>query len=135
MGLIAIVLELALGVTAGFDLVVVGLALLVGGTVGLVFGNWQIGLIVSIVLAVFYVILGRKMLRSSIAISTQTTNVDRLIGKQVHVVKAITSRKAGQVEVEGELWRAQADKKIPVGAEVTISSVEGVTLKVVESDN
>ena len=133
LGLLAICLELILGVSTGFDMVVIGVALLLGGVVALVMGAWQWGLVTAILLVIAYVLAGRKYLRHSLAVTTHATNVDRLIGKTAHVVRAISPRKAGQVNLEGEIWRATANKKIDAGVDVDISSVEGVTLKVVES--
>lgn len=133
IGLFAISLELIIGVSTGFDLVVIGVSLLLGGVVGLVFENWQIGLTTSILLATAYILLGRKYLRQSLAIATHTTNIDRLMGKKARVVRAISAKKSGQVELDGEIWRAVSKNPIPLGSEVTVEAIEGVTLNVVES--
>jgi len=40
----------------------------------------------------------------------------------------------GQVRVQGEIWRAIADRPLPDGTSVTVVDVQGLTLRVVGSD-
>ena len=39
-------------------------------------------------------------------------------------------RPRGQVFVHGELWQAEADAEVPVGREVVVDRVDGLTLRV-----
>ena len=48
------------------------------------------------------------------------------------VIVPITPDEAGQVKVDGEIWRAEADKSIAIGEKVTVKSISGVTIKVEE---
>ena len=36
----------------------------------------------------------------------------------------------GQIEIQGELWRAVSDGSLPIGCKVVVQSIEGLTLKV-----
>ena len=122
-----------MGVTFGFELLIIGSAILIGGAIGIAVESWQIGVAVSSVLALGYILLGRKYLRRSLAVVTTSTNVDRLVGREALVTKAISANAAGQVEIDGEVWRAQAMSDIAEGTRVSVSSVEGVTLNVVST--
>lgn len=132
LGLGAIFLELFIGVNTGFDLVLLGITFLVGGAVGNFFNHWQAGLTVAILLSAAYVVFGRAFIKSRLSITTAKTNIDQLIGKTALVVKEINPHQAGQVEVEGEIWRAKAEEKIEKNQKVKIISVEGVTLNVLK---
>ncbi|MBM3283851.1 NfeD family protein [Candidatus Gottesmanbacteria bacterium] len=132
LGLLAILTELIVGVQTGFDLVLLGLALVLGGIVGNWLNNWQIGLLAAAVLAVSYIVLGRRFIKSKLSVITRHTNIDQLIGKWGIVVKEIKSNKAGQVKVGSEVWRAESNDDFALGAKVKIIAIEGVTLKVVK---
>lgn len=130
LGITAIVAELALGVATGFDLLVVGVVLLISGSVGIVVGSYMVSLGVVVVLLFGYVFLGRKMVKGSLVIKTQKTNVDALIGKKAVVVEKTSPQNPGQVKINGEIWRAEADTVLDENTHVVVHSVSGVTLAV-----
>lgn len=130
LGIVAIAAELFLGVTTGFDLVLAGVILIIGGVFGMVMGSFSLALGIVAVLALLYVFVGRAFVKSKLTIQTKATNTEALIGKKGIVVKKISPQKPGQVKVEGEVWRAEANSSLDEGAEVTVESVSGVTLKV-----
>lgn len=130
LGLILIVIELLLGVATGFDLLLIGVTLIIGGILGLLFYSFSLALIATFVLSLAYIVVGRKFVRGKLAIQTKATNIDRLINQKGVVVKKITSQQPGQVKIEGEIWRAEADGEIGSGESVMIKSVSGVTLQV-----
>jgi len=132
LGLGAILLELFVGVETGFDLVLIGISLMLGGGVGNLTGNWEIGVGFSILSAFAYIFFGRKIIKSRLSIITQKTNVDGLVGKTTLVIKDISKHKAGQIKIGSEIWRAEADNDIKKGEKVKVESIEGVTLKVVK---
>lgn len=134
LGLGAVLLELIIGVQTGFDLALVGLALALGGVIGNIFNNWQIGVGAAGILAIIYIVLGRKFIKSKLSIATTKTNIDELIGKKGTVTKEINLHKFGQVKVGSELWRAESEEKIEKETRIKVISLEGVTLKVVKSD-
>lgn len=130
MGLIAIILEVLLGAPTGFDLLLIGVIFLIGGGMGMLTGNFFSALGLIIFLSFLYIFFGRKVIKDKLNVTTRKTNVDNLIGQKAVVLKAISPDKPGQIKVEGEIWRARADKKIKANAKVTIESISGVTLRV-----
>lgn len=130
LGIIAIIVELMLGVATGFDLFLIGIMFIIGSAIGTALHSFPTALIVVVVLSLMYVTLGRKLLKDKLAIETKSTNVEAVIGKKAEVVKKISSKKPGQIKIEGEVWRADAKEDIDVGETVVIQSVSGVTLQV-----
>ena len=134
VGIVFAIAEVALGAITGFDLALVGAALTAGGTVGLFSGSEKVGLIAAAVLALLYFVFFRSWLKSRLAVKDQHSNVDAVLGKTGVVTKRIATPDAGIVKVGAEEWRAEladaAAAPREIGATVTVSSVEGVTLKV-----
>ncbi len=130
-GLALILAELIIGVQTGFDLVLLGSTMVVGGLVGGFIQNDSAGIITTIILAVLYIFVGRKIVREKLNSRTYKSNVDDLVGKTGVVVKTIRSGKAGQVKIASEVWRAEAEGAIDTDQRVKVLDVEGVTLKVV----
>lgn len=61
------------------------------------------------------------------------TNADRLIGRAATVLEEIDPIKGtGTVDVQGQVWSAQADEKVEKGAVVEILAISGVKLTVKE---
>lgn len=129
LGLLAIIIELIVGVATGFDLFLIGLALIIGGGVGLV-STPTIGIFTAAVLCFAYVLVGRQFIKSKLHIDAIPTNSDNLIGKTAKVTKAITPGHPGQIKIEGETWRAESDRSLAVGDNVVVKSLSGVTLQV-----
>ena len=133
-GALLTLVEIAFGGFAGFDLVLIGSAFVIGGGLGLVLHNATLGFITASVLCVGYIVLGRRWVRARIQPRHAATNVDALIGKQGVVIQRIAPHAPGQVRVNDEIWRAESapDLQSPLepGALVTVSGVSGVTLQV-----
>ncbi|MBD3403416.1 NfeD family protein [candidate division GN15 bacterium] len=93
---------------------------------------WQMGLflIVSVVLLPVMRKLAKRITREP----GQSTNVDRMIGQEALVVKAIDPENGGQVRFEGEIWVATADEAIPEHTRVMITSVSGVKVRVTRKE-
>jgi membrane protein implicated in regulation of membrane protease activity len=134
VGVICVIVELALGALTGFDLALVGAALAVGGGIGLVAGSANVGMLAAAGVALVYFALFRSWLKSKLTVREQPSNVDAVLGKTGVVTKRIAPRDTGLVKVGAEEWRAelaQGDESArEVGVTITVSSVEGVTLKV-----
>ena len=129
LGLVLALAELAIGIDAGFDLVVIGSILVVSGLLGTV-TSLIVSLICAIVLVGLYFFFGRRLIKSRLIVTTKKTNIDRLIGKTGVVVRAITPDVPGLVRVDDEDWRATAETGLPEKSRVIIESIEGITLKV-----
>ncbi len=134
VGVNCVIVELALGALTGFDLALVGAALAVGGGIGLLAGSANVGMLAAAGAALIYFALFRSWLKSKLTVREQPSNVDAVLGKTGVVTKRIAPRDTGLVKVGAEEWRAelaQGDESArEVGVTITVSSVEGVTLKV-----
>jgi membrane protein implicated in regulation of membrane protease activity len=134
VGVICVIVELALGALTGFDLALVGAALAVGGGIGLLAGSANVGMLAAAGVALVYFALFRSWLKSKLTVREQPSNIDAVLGKTGVVTKRIAPRDTGLVKVGAEEWRAelaQGDESArEVGVTITVSSVEGVTLKV-----
>src|SRR3990172_11161239 len=86
-GLAAVVAELIVGAGTGFDLLLIGLALIAGGASGSFTANWEFGIVVSIVLVTAYLIFGRKLIKKRLNFTSQSSNMDRLLVKTRQVIK------------------------------------------------
>lgn len=130
LGVGLIIFELMIGAATGFDLFIVGFIFIISGIVGMVTGSITLSLLFVCLLCGGYVFFGRKFIKSKLHIKTTSTNIDRLIERRGIVIKEITPQEAGQVKLDGEVWRARSDKFLSVGTEVVVISVSGVTLEV-----
>ncbi len=128
VGLLLVLLELIVGVETGLDLVVIGSAFIIGGLVTWPFHSWVLTVIVTGVICIAYVALGRRYVHRWTAVSKAKTNIDAIIGRQGIVLKSITRNVDGSVKVGNEQWRARAEEDIKKGDEILVTSVSGVTL-------
>lgn len=130
LGIVAIVVEIIIGAATGFDLLIIGVIFILSGGAGVVTANFSVALVSIVILSFLYIFIGRQFIRNKLSIATKKTNTDNLLGMKGVVTKEITSQKAGQVKVDGEVWRAVAHKKIEVGTTIIVNSVSGITLDV-----
>lgn len=134
-GLIFIAIEIIIGAISGFDLLLIGVTLIIGGIFSQLTSSVEIGLITTILLSGLYIAIGRNVVKKMLAFKTKTTNIDSILGENAVVIKDITKHSAGQIKVDGEVWRAEADDNISKGTVVMVQSVEGITLKVEKDKN
>jgi len=128
VGLLLVLLELIVGVETGFDLVFTGSAFILGGLVTWPFHSWLPTVIVTSIICVAYVALGRRYIHRWTMVSKAKTNIDAIIGRQGIVLKSIAKNVDGSVKVGNEQWRARAEEDIKEGDEIVVISVSGVTL-------
>jgi membrane protein implicated in regulation of membrane protease activity len=136
-GAILILLEVALGGFAGFDLVLIGSAFVAGGAVGLFFHGLYLGMIVAGALCALYIAAGRRWVREHFDLKGGAgvkSNADAFIGEKGLVLARIAPHQPGRVKVRQEEWRAVLDRSsshpIEEGTEITVTGVDGVTLQV-----
>ena len=136
-GALMVLLEVALGGFAGFDLVLIGSAFVLGGILGMMLGNPVIGFVVAAGLCVLYIALGRRWVRSRFRVGHLPSNIDAIVGQRALVTVRVAEHAPGQVKVRDEVWRAlpSSDAVGPFepGAVVVVTGVDGVTLQVRES--
>jgi membrane protein implicated in regulation of membrane protease activity len=134
LGAIFILLEVMAGGFAGFDLVLIGSAFILGGVGGLIFQSALVGVVLSAVLCLAYIFIGRRWVRARMHRPSLPSNTDALIGQKANVTLRIAPHTPGRVKLDDEEWRAVAvDRDSAVfeaDTEVTVDSVDGVTLNV-----
>jgi len=128
VGLLLVLLELVVGVETGLDLVVIGSAFIIGGLATWPFHSWLLTVIVTSIICVAYVALGRRYVHRWTTVSKAKTNIDAIIGKEGIVLKSIARNADGLVKVGNEQWRARAEEDIKEREEIVVTSVSGVTL-------
>jgi membrane protein implicated in regulation of membrane protease activity len=133
-GAVCVLTELAMGGFAGFDLVLIGSAVALGGFTGLVARHPVAGLIVAGVLSLLYIAVGRRWVRARLQHKTVASNADALVGQSALVTQRIAEHHPGQVKVRDEVWRAAPVRgsagPFETGAVVVVEEVDGVTLLV-----
>ena len=128
VGLLLVLLELTVGVETGFDLVVIGSAFILGGLVTWWFHSWLLTVIITGIICIAYVVLGRRYVHRWTIVSKAKTNIDAIIGRRGIILKSITKNVDGSVQVGNEQWRARAEEDIEQGEGIVVTSVSGVTL-------
>ncbi len=128
VGLLLVLLELIVGVETGLDLVVIGSVFIIGGLATWPFHSWLLTVIITSIICVAYVALGRRYVHRWTTVRKAKTNIDAIIGRQGIVLRSITRNVDGLVKVGNEQWRARAEEDIKKGDEIVVISVSGVTL-------
>ena len=129
-GLLMILLELIVGVVTGFDLVFLGSAFIIGGLVTWPFHSWVLTLIITLIICIVYLFLGRRYVHRWTATRKEKTNIDAIIGKQGIVLQNLVPGTSGLVRVGNEEWRARAEETIKKGETIVVTAISGVTLDV-----
>ncbi len=134
VGGLSILVEVAFGGFAGFDLVLIGSSFVIGGGIGLAARNPAAGALAAAALCAVYIAVGRRWVRRRMQHRSVASNVDALIGQRALVTVAMAEHQPGQVKVRDEVWRAVpadgAHGPFEAGAVVTVQGVDGVTLQV-----
>jgi membrane protein implicated in regulation of membrane protease activity len=133
-GALLILLEVALGGFAGFDLVLIGSAFMMGGVVGLWTDNSNLAWIIGGALGVLYLLAGRRWVRRKLQVKHVPSNTDAVLGQSGVVTARIAPHEFGRVKIQSEEWLAAPASGVtgPIepGTVVTVEAVDGVTLKV-----
>lgn len=83
-----------------------------------------------------FVILGivlmltTKSTLEKLLIKKEKTNLDRVVGMRAIVTEDIDKNTIGEVKVDGKIWSAVSEQKLPKGTNVKILEINGVKLKV-----
>ena len=133
-GLVLVLVEVVLGGFAGFDLVLIGSAFVLGGVAGLLTGSPMVAYVTSAALGIAYIAAGRRLVRERLRVSrAHLSNVDAVRGRQGLVQKRVGAHEPGLVKVGDEVWRALPSPgagPFEEGALVTVDGVDGATLHV-----
>jgi len=134
VGLALIILELLLGIDTGLDLVFIGTAFVLGGLITLVIHSWVWTAIVTGIICVLYVVIGRRYIHRRMAVKAARTNIDTIFGKTGIVQKEINKGGDGLVKIGMEQWRARSEEIIKEGEGITVTGISGVTLTVKKTE-
>lgn len=127
-------IAVAFAVVEDFTLGIVSIWFAIGALVAMLFAfvidSFMIQLLVFLAVSLILVATTRQVAVKKLKIGHVKTNVDELIGKEAVVVKEIESHTAGEVKVEGKVWRAISESKreYKVDEIVTVLRIEGVTI-------
>ena len=114
----------------------------IGGVASLLFGSLMLidsdapemrvslSLILPVVGALTVVLGGLVRLGLAAQRRRPATGEEGMVGERGRVVAAIAPGAPGQVLTHGELWNARAAEALPVGTEVVVTRVEGLTVEV-----
>ncbi len=130
IGLVMILAELMMGCFTGFDLVFLGSAFILGGLIAWPFHSWMLALVLTMIICLAYIFLGRKYVHRWSAGKKEISNIDGIIGLEGIVLKDISLPDVGLVKVGNEEWRARAETPIEKGEAVKVIGISGVTLNV-----
>jgi len=130
VGLLMVLLELFIGVETGFDLVMLGSALIFGGLLTSFADSWLVTAICASAFCALYVGIGRKYIKAKMTVGDTKTNVDAIIGRSGVVKRGIGKNTSGIVRIGNEEWRARSEGNIDIreGDMITVIGVAGVTL-------
>ena len=133
-GAVLILLEVGFGGFAGFDLVLIGSSMALGGTLGLVLGSVPVGLGLAAALSLVYIAVGRRWVQERLRHGPVPSNADAVVGQRALVTVRVAEHQPGQVKVRDEVWRAVPAPGVAgpfePGAVVTVHGIDGVTLQV-----
>ena len=130
-GISLIVAELFVGIDTGFDLLLIGLALILGSLAGLAADSFTFGLAVAAITSISYIIFGRNQLKARLNLKSKPSNIDALIGQNGIVTKPINSHQIGRVKINHETWLAKSTQSIGVGESIIATQASGITLNVI----
>jgi membrane protein implicated in regulation of membrane protease activity len=138
VGALLVLCEVVMGAISGFDFLLIGSALLLGGLLGLLTQQPLLGLIAAGLLSLLYILIGRRRIRSRLRRPGIPSNTDALLDREVVVVESVSEDHAGRIRHDGEVWRALLDARgqapggaLAPGAKARITRVDGVTVYVV----
>jgi membrane protein implicated in regulation of membrane protease activity len=114
----------------GIDLVFIGSAFIIGGLITWPFYSWTLTLLITLVICIAYLALGRRYVHRWTATRKEKTNIDVIIGRKGIVLQNLSPGINGLVKVGNEEWRARAEENIEKDEIIVVTAINGVTLNV-----
>lgn len=108
------------------------LASLVSLVLSLIPLNWELQVVIFILVTLLLLLLTRPIVMRYIKTNEIKTNVDSYIGQTGFVTESITKELNGRVKLKGLDWSAKSNDTILEGTEVKVIDVEGNKLIVEE---
>ena len=133
--ILAIIFLIGELLSGGFYLLSIGLGAIAAAILNYLQFSITLQIIAFILITVIFILISRplykKLNKNTI---DKKANTERLIGLKAKVTEDIDSHKIGNINVNGEVWKAISDEKISKGETVEITEIEGVKLKVKKLD-
>ena len=85
---------------------------------------------VFVLLGIILLVITKPAMNKMVKEKETKLNLERILGMEGIVTEEIEKNKIGEVKVDGKLWSAISDVKIPVNSVVKAISIEGVKLVV-----
>ncbi|MBQ4164260.1 MAG: NfeD family protein [Turicibacter sp.] len=128
--LIAVTFAVIETMTLGIVSIWFAIGALVAMLVAFLVDSFIIQLLVFLAVSLILVATTRKVAMDKLKIGRTKTNIDELIGKEAVVIKAIEPYMAGEVKLDGKIWRAVSESKrvYQVDEIVVVLRIEGVTI-------
>lgn len=128
--LIAVTFAVIEAMTLGIVSIWFAIGALVAMLVAFLVDSFIIQLLVFLAVSLILVATTRKVAMDKLKIGRTKTNIDELIGKEAVVIKAIEPYMAGEVKLDGKIWRAVSESKrvYKVDEIVVVLRIEGVTI-------
>lgn len=129
-----LIVTIVFGVVEAMTLGIISIWFAIGALIAMLFAfvidSFFIQLIIFLCVSLILVSTTRKVAVEKLKIGQHKTNVEELIGKEAIVVKTILPHEAGEVKLEGKVWRTVSDSKqtYEVNEIVTVLRIEGVTV-------
>jgi len=128
--LIAVTFAVIEAMTLGIVSIWFAIGALVAMLVAFLVDSFIIQLLVFLAVSLILVATTRKVAMDKLKIGRTKTNIDELIGKEAVVIKDIQPYMAGEVKLDGKIWRAVSESKrvYQVDEIVVVLRIEGVTI-------
>ena len=128
--LVAVTFGLIEAMTLGIVSIWFAIGALVAMLVAFIIDSFMIQLLVFLAVSLILVATTRKVAMDKLKIGRIKTNIDELIGKEAVVIKDIEPYMAGEVKLDGKVWRAVSESKqvYKVDEVVIVLRIEGVTI-------
>lgn len=121
--------------SGGFYLLSIGLGAIAAAILNYLQFSITLQIIAFILITVIFILISRPLYKKLNKNTVdKKANTERLIGLKAKVTEDIDSHKIGNINVNGEVWKAISDEKISKGETVEITEIEGVKLKVKKLD-
>ena len=127
---IAVIAAIIEGCTPQLVSIWFAIGALVAMLVAFIVDSFMIQLLVFLTVSLILVATTRKVAMDKLKIGRIKTNIDELIGKEAVVIKDIEPYMAGEVKLDGKVWRAVSESKqvYKVDEVVVVLRIEGVTI-------
>ena len=133
--ILAIIFLIGELLSGGFYLLSIGLGAIAAAILNYLQFSITLQIIAFILITVIFILISRPLYKKLNKNTVdKKANTERLIGLKAKVTEDIDSHKIGNINVNGEVWKAISDEKISKGETVEITEIEGLKLKVKKLD-